>query len=76
MSLFLFENTSEIFLVFSSDIIFSKIAQKNQQKILSSFTFALEVILLDIAHTNDQVATEGFSSFSIVFKKHYILNFI
>lgn len=72
MSLSLVENTSEIFLVFSSDIISSKIAQKK----LSSFTFALEIILLDMAHTNDQVATEGFSSFSIVFKKHYILNFI
>lgn len=73
MSLSLVENTSEIFLVFSSDIISSKIAQKKK---LSSFTSALEVILLDIAHTNDQVATEGSSSFCIVFKKHYILNFI
>lgn len=74
MSLSLVENTSEIFLVFSSDIVSSKIAQKKKK--LSSFTSALEVILLDIAHTNDQVATEGSSSFCIVFKKHYILNFI
>lgn len=35
MSLSLVENTSEIFLVFSNDIISSKIAQKNLVALLS-----------------------------------------